>query len=358
MKKNIYIFSNTILSRKDNSIQLKTIPDTEAIHSVDIYEDENDGVILPPPPCNDNGQTKHLPAESIESIYTFGEVRFNTQFFKCLSNYSIPVNILNYYGQYVGSFLPANKDSSGKIHILQYQAYCNSYKRLYIAKSIIETAIKNMLANLKSYLYSGIDVEYYINLISSTLEQVRFSDSIPNLMGFEGNARNAYYQSWTEILKQESDFEKRIKQPPVGMINSLISFGNSMLYGVCMTEIFRTKLTPYVGFIHETGDGKHPLVYDISEVFKPVIVDKVIFRVINLNMINKDDFQHTNKGFYLKEKARKTFVEEFEKRLSTVIHHDRINRRLSYRSLIRMECYNLINFLSEKIKSYEPYRAN
>lgn len=358
MKNNIYIFSNTILSRIDNSILLKTIPNSDSIHQADIYEEEQDGVLLPPPVNPETLQTKHLPAESVESIYTFGEVRFNTQFFKCLSNYSIPVNIFNYYGQYVGSFLPVNKDSSGKIHILQYQAYCNHYKRLYIAKAIIETAIKNMLANLKNYLYSGAAVESYINSISSILEQIRFADSIQNLMGFEGNARNAYYQSWNDILKQESDFQKRIKQPPVGMINSLISFGNSMLYGVCMNEIFRTKLTPYVGFIHETGDGKHPLIYDISEIFKPVIVDKVIFRVINLNMISKDDFQHTAKGYYLKEKARKIFVEEFENRLSTVIHHNRLNRRISYRSIIRMECYNLINYLTEKNKSYEPYRAN
>lgn len=358
MKNNIYIFSNTILSRKDNSIVLKSIPNTESIHQADIYEEDQDGVLLPPPVNSDNLQAKHLPAESIEAIYTFGEVRFNTQFFKCLSNYSIPVNIFNYYGQYVGSFLPVKKDSSGKIHILQYQAYSNQYKRLYIAKAIIETGVKNMLANLKSYLYSGIEIETYINTINSLLEQIRFSDSISNLMGLEGNARNTYYQSWNDILKQESDFNKRIKQPPVGMINSLISFGNSMLYGVCMNEIFRTKLTPYIGFLHETGDDKHPLVYDISEIFKPIVVDKVIFRVVNLNMITKDDFQQTSKGYYLKDKARRTFVEEFENRLSTVVHHNRLNRRISYRSLIRMECYNLINYLSEKINSYEPYRAN
>jgi CRISPR-associated protein Cas1 len=359
MKNNIYIFSNTILGRKDNSVVLKTIPNTDSIHEADIYEDDKDGIILPPPPINqDVDQVKHLPAESIESIYTFGEVRFNTRFFKCLSNYSITVNIFNYYGQYIGSFIPVDKDSSGKVHILQYQAYCDELKRLYIAKAILSTAIKNMLANLKAYLFSGKNVEPYINEISALLEQVRFSDSIQNLMGLEGNVRNCYYKSWNEILNQESDFEKRIKQPPIGMINSLISFGNSMLYGVCMNEIFRTKLTPYVGFIHETGDGKHPLVYDISEIFKPVVVDKVIFRVINLNMITKEDFKNTSKGFYLKDGARKTFVEEFEKRLSTVIHHNRLNRRISYRSIIRMECYNLINYLSGKLNNYEPYRAD
>ncbi|MCL6495398.1 MAG: type I-B CRISPR-associated endonuclease Cas1b [Ignavibacterium sp.] len=358
MKNNIYIFSNSILSRKDDSLVLDSIPQTEAIHEADFYEDQSEGVILPAQKTEGNGNPKYIPAESVEAIYTFGEVRFNTQFFKCASYYEIPVHIFNYYGNYVGSFIPSSTNGSGEIQLLQYQAYLNNPKRLTIAKAIIQAAIKNILVNLKSYIYSGIDLDEPINTISAILEQARFTDSIQELMGFEGTARNTYYGCWQNILKQETDFEKRIKNPPVGVINSLISFGNSLLYAVCLSEIFRTRLNPFIGFIHETGDNKHPLVYDISEIFKPVIVDKVIFRVINLNIIKPDDFKQTDKGLRLKDDARKKFVEEFENKLSSIIHHKRINRRISLRSLIRMECYNLINYLTGKLKSYDPYRAN
>lgn len=358
MKNNIYIFSNSILSRKNDSLLLGTIPATDAIHEADFYENETEGVILPAQKVESNGTPRHIPAESVEAIYTFGEVRFNTQFFKCMSYYEIPVHIFNYYGNYVGSFLPASNNGSGEIQILQYKAYVDNFKRITIAKAIIDAAIKNILFNLKSYTYSGIDLDETINTIAAIKEQVRFTDSIQELMGFEGTARNTYYSAWQSIFKQETDFEKRIKNPPIGMINSLISFGNSLLYAACLSEIYRTRLNPFIGFIHETGDKKHPLVYDISEIFKPVIVDKVIFRVINLNIIKPDDFKHTDKGLRLKDEARKKFVEEFENKLSSIIHHKRINRRISYRSLIRMECYNLINYLTGKLKSYDPYRAN
>lgn len=358
MKNNIYIFSNSVLSRKNDSITLDTIPDTEAIHEADFYEGESEGVILPALKIESNGNPRHIPAESVEAIYTFGEVRFNTQFFKCMSYYEIPVHIFNYYGNYVGSFLPVSNSGSGEIQILQYGAYINPQKRLTIAKAIIDAAIKNILVNLRGYTYSGIDLDEPINSISSILEQVRFTDSIQELMGIEGTARNIYYGCWQEIFRQETDFEKRIKNPPVGMINSLISFGNSLIYAVCLSEIYRTRLNPFIGFIHETGDNKHPLVYDISEIFKPVIVDKVIFRVINLNIVKPDDFKQSDKGLRLKDDARKRFVEEFENKLSSVIHHKRINRRISLRSLIRMECFNLINYLTGKLKSYDPYRAN
>lgn len=356
MKNNIYIFSNSVLSRKNDSFSVYEMSEAEAQCQVDFYEGETEVVLLPAKKLDTESKPKHIPAESVEAFYTFGEVRFNTQFLKCASSYEIPVHVFNFYGNYVGSFIPANSQS-GDIQILQYEAYLIYHKRLYIAKSILEAAVKNILANLKSYQYSGIELSDSINEISAILEQMHFSETISELMGYEGSARTVYYKSWNEIIKQDTDFNKRIKNPPIGMINSLISFGNSILYGVCLSEIYRTRLNPFIGFIHEVGDNKQPLVYDISEVFKPVIVDKVIFRVINLNIISEDDFESTEKGFYLKDEPRKKFVKELEDRLSTVINHKRLNRRVSYRSLIRMECFNLINYLNGKLISYEPYRA-
>jgi len=358
MKNNIYIFSNSILSRKNNSFSLYTIPDSEPQHSIDIYESENENVILPADKTELDAKPKNIPAETVEAFYTFGEVRFNTQFFKIASYYKTPVHIFNYYGNYVGSFLPANNDNSGEVQILQYEAYLTYHKRLYIAKVILESAVKNILFNLKTHLYSGSDLEEPINNINSLLEQVHFAETISELLGFEGSIRNTYYSAWPELIKKETDFYKRIKQPPIGIVNSLISFGNSILYGIILSEIYRTRLNPFIGFIHEVGDNKQPLVYDISEIFKPIIVDKVIFRVLNLGMIDEKDFQITNEGYYLKDEPRKKFVQEIEYRLSTVIQHKRLNRKISYRSLIRMECYNLINFLNGKIKTYDPYRAS
>ncbi|MDH7604086.1 MAG: type I-B CRISPR-associated endonuclease Cas1b [Melioribacter sp.] len=358
MKNNIYIFSNSVLSRKNNSFSLYTIPDSEPFHNIDIYESEYENVILPAEKIDTNVKPKNIPAETIEAFYVFGEVRFNTQFFKIASIYKIPVHIFNYYGNYIGSFLPVNNDNSGEIQILQYEAYLTYPKRLKIAKVILQAAVRNILYNLKAHLYSGAELEETINNISSLFEQIHFAETISELLGFEGTLRNLYYSAWPKLIKRENDFNKRIKQPPVGIVNSLISFGNSILYGVILSEIYRTRLNPFIGFIHEVGDNKQPLVYDISEIFKPIIVDKVIFRVLNLNMINEKDFQITDDGYYLKEEPCKKFVQEIESRLSSVIHHKRLNRKISYRSLIRMECYNLINFLTGKIKTYEPYRAS
>ncbi len=357
MKNNIYIFSNTILSRKDNTFKIEKMKDIEPIQKADFYEDERENVIIPAPKNEGDGMPKFLPAETIEAFYTFGEVRLNTQFFNCLYNYCIPFHMFNYYGKYLGSFLPADLEGDGSVQILQFQFYNDPAKRIFIAKKILETATRNILDNLNTHIYEGLNLELPVIKINALLEQIRLAISIEELMGYEGNVRTIYYSTWQTILRDKFIFEKRIKNPPEGIINSLISFGNSLLYTVCLTEIFRTRLNPYIGFIHEAGNKKHSLAYDIAEIFKPIIVDKVIFKMINMKMIDENDFNEKEGYFRLKERSRQKFVEEFEKRLNTVITHKRLNRRVSYRSIIRLEGFNLINFMSGKIKDYEPYRS-
>lgn len=355
MKNNIYIFSNSILSRKNNTFKIEKMNNSEAIHEADIYEDEREHVLIPAPKDENGNGSKYIPAETIEAFYTFGEVRFNTQFFKCISYYLIPLHMFNYYGNYIGSFIPKDNEGDGSIQLIQAQFYFDTHKRLYIARKIIEAATRNILDNLQTHLYDGIDLDEPIIKINSLLESIRLSISIDELRGLEGNVRNIYYKSWDKILRNNFEFDKRIKNPPFGIVNSLISFGNSLLYAVCLSEIYRTRLNPYIGFIHEPGSKKHSLAYDLAEIFKPIIVDKVIFKVLNLKMIGEKDFKFKDGIHILKDTAKQKFVDEFEKRLSTVITLKRLNRKISYRSLIRMECFNLINFMNGKLKSYDPY---
>lgn len=74
------------------------------------------------------------------------------------------------------------------------------------------------------------------------------------------------------------------------MLNSLILFGNSLLYATILTEIYHTQLTPTVSYLHEPGERRYSLSLDISGVFKPVIVDRVIFNLVNNRTIKPEHF--------------------------------------------------------------------
>jgi len=134
-------------------------------------------------------------------------------------------------------------------------------------------------------------------------------------------------------------------QPPDNMTNALISFGNMMLYSACLGEIYRTQLNPLISYLHEPGERRFSLSLDIAEIFKPIIVDRVIFKMINQKMVQDGDFEKKLNYCFMKESAKKAFIREFDEKLKTVIHHRGLGREVSYRRLIRLECYKLIKHL-------------
>jgi len=174
-------------------------------------------------------------------------------------------------------------------------------------------------------------------------------------MGAEGRIKNAYYKSFEAVLGKGFGMRRRVKNPPDNMINCLISFGNALMYSVCLSEIYHTQLNPTISFLHEPGTRRYSLSLDIADIFKPVIVDKIIFKLVNEQMIKERHFLKELNFAYLNEKGRRLFLENFDRRLKTTIYHPKLKRQLSYRSIVRQECYKLIKHLIEKEK-YESFK--
>src|SRR5215212_6871308 len=175
------------------------------------------------------------------------------------------------------------------------------------------------------------------------------------LMALEGNSRELYYKTWDSILKSEDfKFGQRTRRPPMNRVNALVSFGNSLMYVTVLSEIHRTHLDPRIGFLHTTNQRRYTLNLDVAEIFKPIIVDRVIFTLINRGALRAKDFRNATEGVFLTEKGRKTFLEAYEARLKETIKHPKLDRSVSYRRLIRMELYKLEKHLLSD-GAYEPY---
>ena len=81
---------------------------------------------------------------------------------------------------------------------------------------------------------------------------------------------------------------KRVKRPPDNPINALVSFGNSLLYSKTVSVIYQTHLDQRISFLHEPSEGRFSLSLDLCEVFKPAIVFKTIFDVVNNRKLQVD----------------------------------------------------------------------
>jgi len=324
MQKSLYLTSNGRLRRHENTLYFETEVEKR---SIDI--------------------------ENVEQIHIFGEVDLNTKALNYISQYGIVLHFYNYYGFYAGSFLPRKKNVSGDVVVRQALHYLDREKRLFLAYCFVESAVYHMMRNLRERK----EAEAFLITIEDEWEKGRFNiSSIAELMGLEGRIRNIYYQSFNWFLPEDFVMEKREKRPPTNPINALISFGNSLIYSHTLSQIYQTQLDPTISFLHEPSEKRFSLSLDISEIFKPLIVDTVIFKLLNNSKLTLEHFDEDLNYCYLNHEGRKIFLKELQNKLDTTVRHRQLNRNVSYKSFIRLECYKLIkHFIGDQV--YSPLKA-
>lgn len=332
MKKAYYLFNPGRMSRRDQTLQFT--PTNES---------------------GNNTKPRYLPISGISALYIFGSVDANSALFNFLGQKHIPVHFFDYYKHYTGSFSPREYLLAGQMLVAQTDAYRNKKKRQGIAAAFVDGATFNMIKNLRYYDRRQKDLIQQIEHIKTLRESISKVNTIQELMGIEGNCRQVYYSSFEEII---TDFawEGRRKRPPKNELNALVSFGNSLCYTLCLDAIYNSQLNPTISYLHEPGYRRFSLALDVSEVFKPILTDRLIFRMCNRKEIRSEHFDFIDDACFLSEKGRKIFIKTWEERLSQTIHHRKLGRSVSYRHLVRLECYKIAKYLIGMEDKYIPFR--
>jgi len=300
-----------------------------------------------------NENTKRsLPVNRIYSIYAYGSLSLSSGATLYLCKKEIPLHFFDYYGWYKGTLYPRETLVSGDMVVKQAAHYLDNDKRMHLVRKLVAGTIKNTLRNV-SYYDGKYDLSKYKDRIESNLASLADVKNPGQAMQIEGQVKRAYYSALDEVLPPDYKIEKRTRQPPENRANTLISFGNSLLYTTCLSEIYNTQLNPTVSFLHEPLERRFSLSLDISEIFKPIIVDRVILKLVNKNMLSDDSFEGSLGDMLLSESGRKLFLKEYDDRLGRTIKHRDLDRKVSYKRLIRLELYKLCkHFLGDK--EYDP----
>lgn len=331
MKKTYYLFNPGRLSRKDNTLKFTPV--------------NEDGL---------DSKPRYLPVENVDELYTFGSLDANSSTYNFLGKNDICVHFFDYYENYTGSFLSRDSLLSGRVLLAQTNHCINLSKRLIIAKKIIYAASYNMLKNLKYYNSRGKALEEIIPNMENLQKNIDSVTSIPELMGVEGNIRKLYYVAF-ELIINDFDMDGRSYRPPKNEVNALISFGNMVCYTQCLRAIHQTQLNPTISFLHEPGERRYSLSLDIAEIFKPILIDRLIFRLFNKKEIQAKHFESEINRVILNPKGKKIFLQAFEGKLHDTIKHRTLNRNVSYKHFIKLECYKLVKHIMN-IEEYKPLK--
>jgi len=332
MKKSYYLFNPGRMSRKDNT--LKFVP-----------VDEN----------GQEGKPRYLPVEGVENLYIFGSVDANSALYNFLGKHHVAVHFFDYYEHYTGSFQPKEYLLAGKVQVEQTKAYLQKKRRLHIAQKLVEGASYNMLKNMRYYHNRGKEMKHLIEAVETYRESIAATDDVPMLMGIEGNCRQTYYDAFEYIIDDLS-MNGRNKQPPSNEVNALISFGNMLCYTQALDAIYHTQLNPTISFLHEPGARRYSLALDLAEIFKPILVDRTIFKMLNRKELQSKHFDQRLNGCFLNDKGRQLFLKTFEERLKETIQHRALKKKVSYKRLVRLECYKLSKYILKIEDEFKPFK--
>ncbi len=335
MKKTYYLFNPGVLERKDNTLKFTPVMEEGEPLSADV-------------------QSRYLPVEDIAEFYAFGSLRANSALFNFLGQKDIAVHFFDYYENYTGSFMPRDGLLSGRMLLAQTSNYQDKKKRLIIARKFIEGAAYNMVKNLQYYNRRGKDMEDIMGMINNLCQRISQTSTVEELMEIEGQIRQHYYTAFNLIIK-DYEMNGRSKQPPQNEVNALISFGNMVCYTLCLRAIHQTQLNPTISYLHQPGERRYSLALDLAEIFKPIIVDRVIFKVLNKKEIQQKHFDRKLNKCLLNTTGKKIFVKALEDRLQETIRHRSLGRSVSYRHLIKLECYKLAKHLLA-MEEYKPFK--
>ncbi len=312
MKENFYILGNGVLQAEESVLRFNS----------------RDGF-------------RRIPVENIRSLNIYGGCSVTSGALNTSAKHNIVLNFFGYYGNYVGSFWPKEQYFSGDLTIEQVKLYLNKERRLDLCNRLVE----GIRVNMKSFLS-----QYGINFDVSEIK----GNSVEELMLIEARMRKNYYEKLDSLLPDTFKINKRVKHPPDNFGNTLISFGNSRLYSELVTQSRYVSLNPTISFYHSPETSRYSLVLDISEVFKPFLVDKFILKVIKKNIITKNSFHKEGNGILLNDNGRKDFLKEWERWLNESYFYGKLNRNISNRELLKIELFKLIkNYMN--IAQYVPF---
>lgn len=300
-----------------------------------------------------NGNNVYIPIEQINLIICFCDITLNKRVLGILNTYDISIFFFNYYGDYIGRYTP-KKYSDGKIIVNQVNSYCND-QRIYIAKKIIQTEIKNILSLLKYYDKKYHLLHHIVEDIKTYLIKLETIETIESLLLLEAQMKKIYYSSFDLIIKNPNFiFKQRSFYPPLNEMNALLSYGYAILYANVLSDIDRSPLLPQISYIHSLSKQSDSLHFDLADMMKPIFIDRLVLRMINRQQFKLNHFEYKEKGAcYLNKEGIKIFLNEYEILMKKSIKIG--NRYYSYRNIITREVYKLSNYIEGKTKDYKPY---
>jgi len=284
-----------------------------------------------------------IPYDYIVIDGHYGSISFEAM--RWLSKHDVSIALLNWNGNLLSTTV-SQETLNAQLKVRQYEKYLNPESRLYIAGQIVKQKVRSSLGLLKS-LSNFYDIDF--STINKEIERVDYNN-INSLMMYEGRIASAYWSELTKIfnsLAKDFHFEGRKNlsyswnMNAFDPINALLNYGYAILESMVRKDINTIGFDVSIGYLHEIAPSKHPLVYDLQELFR-YVVDYSVIELLETKLKKSDFITTENYHIRLEPNIAKLLIEKIK---------NNFNQRHEFRN----KQYALENIMFENIRELSRY---
>lgn len=346
--------------------------DSEDCLLVQIPEKQKDGAIFSP------ARKERIPLVKVDDVVVLGEVTLTASALHLLLERNIEITFLSHYGKFKGRLSPPFSKNA-LLRMAQYRAHNDMTRRCELARRFVIGKLSNQRTILQRYYRRRQDIEVsqaidqlavlIHNLATLSLQETQPVQALASgdnriegtplevILGMEGAGSAVYFQRFGKLIIEQKlwPFANRIKRPPTDPVNSLLSFGYSLLTNQVASALQLVGFDHFVGYLHSSFYGRPSFALDLIEEFRPVIVDSVVLTLLNNRMLTPGDFVVELGAYRMKQERRKVFFTKFEERLNEEVIHPIFGYKATYRRCIELQARLVAKCLTGEIDEYPPF---
>lgn len=277
----------------------------------------------------------NIPIETLESVIIGEKAHLTTPLLFAFMEKGIAVTYIRHDGRLAGTL-----GSGISIHRLlaQQDAFSHPVIRPLLVKEILRRKMNGQIMLLRTYAKrrGSTELSRLADSVRKHLTALETHNGIDELRGLEGIASRLTFDGFPYILRAPWTWTGRNRRPPRDPVNSLLSFGYTLLEKEIRVAIHGARLDPRFGLLHCDDIRRDSLVYDLMEPFRQEIIDHLVLKLLNYRSFQPEDFNCGKDGCFLSDHARCRWYSAYEEELRTPA--ERFGGR-SPREHIRHEVY-------------------
>lgn len=299
---------------------------------------------------NMNEAHKKYPIKDLSSVVILGSNKISMHAVFKLNEQNVPIYFCKPTGELKLSIPLNNPDYN--LWYNQITLANDPIFTLEFAKELVKAKINNHKVIANRITNKEETKSYFNSLITKTDSAL----TLETLRGVEGTSASYFFEIMNNELPDEWKFENRNRRPPQDPVNSMLSFGYTIIYNHISTALQIEGLNPQVGFFHKPSNRYFPLASDIQEEFRHII-DSLVIYIIKRNMVKQDDFIFNENNYYpclMEKEFKKKFISMVEERLKIEFTPHNFSRKIDYKQFIVFQVKAIKSSIISKKMRYKP----